>query len=438
MKYQPELNINWTGDYMRRLGILIGGLLAVVLAGCGGTGGAGSTLAVGAFNPFSGRDASFGPEMMGGCIPAVNLVNQAGGVLGHKISCQAVDTRGDPADAVPAATKMIATTTNLVGVLGPSADEADATVPVLNSAKIPMFADTGEAAFDRSKYTYFYRLTPADDVKGYALAEWAHQSGYTRAAAVFGNDTGAQSDVPTLLKAFKALGGTITSNQSIALDQSSYRTEVTQMLAGNPQVIFTETDPQTAATYLSEVKQLHGMIPVIATETSLQAPWLKAVRGAIGTADMTKYVIGMEPLAPTTGAAWKVFNSSLLASGKSVPNPAQWSTDPYSMTYYDGVNLMALAMLVAKSTSPSVYQPKIVAVAQASPGAVVVNSFAQGKQALASGKKIQYVGAIGPIIFDQWHNASGAYEAASSLNGTNVKILGTVSAAQIAKLKRGG
>jgi ABC-type branched-subunit amino acid transport system substrate-binding protein len=423
---------------MLRVGILIGAISAIMLTGCGGTGGAGSTLAVGAFNPFSGGDASFGPEMMGGCIPAVNLINQVGGVVGHKMSCQAVDTRGDPADAVPAATKMIATTTNLVGVLGPSADEADATVPVLNAAKIPMFADTGEAAFDHSKYSYFYRLTPADDVKGYALAEWAHERGYTRAAAVFGNDTGAQSDVPTLLTAFKELGGTITSNQSIALDQSSYRTEVTQMLRGNPQVIFTEADPQTDATYLSEVKQLHGMIPVIATETSLQAPWLKAVRGAIGTTDMTKYVIGMEPLAPTTGAAWKAFNTSLLASAKSVPNPSQWSTDPYSMTYYDGVNLMALAMLAAKSTSPSVYQPQIVALTQASPGAVVVNSFADGKRALAAGKKIQYVGAIGPTIFDQWHNASGAYEAASSLNGTNVKILGTVSAAQIAKLKSGG
>jgi branched-chain amino acid transport system substrate-binding protein len=353
------------------------------------------------------------------------------------MSCNAVDTRGDPADAVPAASKMLATTTNLVGVLGPSADEAQATVPVINASKVPMFADTGEAAFDHSKYTYFYRLTPADDVKGYALAQWAHNQGYTRAAAVFGNDVGAQSDVPTLLKAFKELGGTIVSNQSLALDQSSYRTEVTQMLAGNPQVIFTEADPQTDATYLSEVKQLHGVIPVIGTETTLQSPWLKAVAGAIGQSNLNKYFIGMQPLAPATGAAWKTFNDALLASSKSVPNPSQWATDPYSMTYYDGVNLMALGMLKAKSTSPGTYASQIVGLTQAKPGAVVVHSFAEGKQALAAGKRIQYEGAIGPIIFDQWHNASGAYEAAS-VTGGNVKILGSVSAAQIATLKAGG
>lgn len=419
---------------MRRLWGLAGAVLTIALAGCGG-GSASGPVAVGAFNPFSGGDASFGPEMMGGCTPAVQLINKSGGVLGHKMNCVAVDTRGDPADAVPAASKMIATTTNLVGVLGPSADEAQATVPVLNTAKIPMFADTGEAAFDHSKYAYFYRLTPADDVKGYALAQWAHDRGYTRAAAIFGNDIGAQSDVPTLLTAFKRLGGTIVNNQKLALDQSSYRTEVEQMLATHPQVIFTEADPQTDATFLSELKQLHGMLPVIGTETTLQGAWLKAVSGAIGAANLTKYVVGMQPYAPTQGASWTTYNKALLASS-GVPNPSQWSGDPYSMTYYDGVNLMALAMLKAKSTKPSVFQPWLVKLTQPAPGAVTVHSFAEGKQALAAGKTIRYVGAIGDIAFDRWHNSSGAYEAAAT-HGTKTKVVGAVTAEQIQKLKAG-
>jgi ABC-type branched-subunit amino acid transport system substrate-binding protein len=421
---------------MKRLVILVGAVLMAGVAGCGGSGSGGS-LVVGAFNPFSGADASFGPEMMGGCAPAVRLINQAGGVLGQKVNCQAVDTRGDPADAVPAASKMVATTTNLIGVLGPSADEAQATVPVINTANIPMFADTGEAAFDRSKYPYFYRLTPADDVKGFALAQWAHDRGYTRAAAVFGNDVGAQSDVPTLVTAFQKLGGKIVSNQKIALDQSSYRTEVESMLSGHPQVIFTEADPQTDSTFLSEVKQLHGMLPVIGTETTLQAPWLKAVGGAIGTQQLAKYVTALQPLAPTTGPAWSVYNKALLASGSSVPKPSQWSSDPYSMTYYDAVNLMALGMLAAKSTKTTDYAPRIVKLTKASPGAVVVNSFAEGKRALAAGKQIRYVGAGGPIAFDQWHNSSGAYEAAVTRSG-KTKIVGVITAAQIAALKGTG
>ncbi len=94
-----------------------------------------STLVVGEFNPFTGPDAAFGPEMVGGCIPAIRVINANGGVLGHPMSCVQEDTRGDPADAVPAAQKMMATETSLVGVLGPSSDEALATVPLLNTGQ---------------------------------------------------------------------------------------------------------------------------------------------------------------------------------------------------------------------------------------------------------------------------------------------------------------
>jgi ABC-type branched-subunit amino acid transport system substrate-binding protein len=413
-------------------------LLAIGACGSSGSGGGStsSTLVVGEFNPFTGPDAAFGPEMVGGCAPAVRLINASGGVLGHKLSCVQEDTRGDPADAVPAAQKMMATETSLIGVLGPSSDEALATAPLLNQGAVPMFADTGQAAFDHTSYAYFWRVTPADDVKGYAMALWAHKAGYTRAAAVFGNDAGAQSDVPTLVSAFTRLGGTMVYNKPFALDQSSYRTEIENMLAAHPQVIFTEVDPQTGATFLSELQQLHGLLlPVVGTEVTLQAPWLKAVSSAIGPAAMARYFEGMQPYAQPSGPAWQAYNGSLLASASQVPKPSQWSSDPYSMTYYDGVNVMALAMIAAKSTKPAVFNGYIMKVTEPGPGKTVVDTFAAGKAALQVGKQIQYVGAGGPIVFDHWHSSTGAFEAAKYVNGNPV-LVGSVSAAQIAAISR--
>src|SRR6202162_6656235 len=85
-------------------------LAAVTIAACGSTQSGtpktySGTLTFASFNPFTGPDASFGPEMAAGCIPAANTMNQAGGVLGHPVQCIAVDTPGDPADAGPAAQK---------------------------------------------------------------------------------------------------------------------------------------------------------------------------------------------------------------------------------------------------------------------------------------------------------------------------------------------
>ena len=58
-----------------------------------------------------------------------------------------------------------------------------------------------------------------------------------------------------------------------------------------------------------------------------------------------------------------------------------------------------------------------------------------GKAALAAGKQIQYVGAGGPIVFNHWHNSTGAFEAARYVNGKLV-LVGSVSAAQIAAISR--
>lgn len=403
-------------------------------SGSGGSGGTG-TLTFGVFNPFTGPDASFGPEQMGGCVPAVNLIQAAGGIIGHaKISCKAVDSKGDPADAVPAAQQMIATTSGLVGVLGPSSDEATATVPFFERAKLTVFGNTGQVAFNKSNFQYFWRNTPADDANGYAIAVWAHKVGYTKAAIVLGTDIGSLGQDPALNGGLTKLGGTVVIDQHVPLDQASYRTEVQQLVAKHPQVIFMEIDPQSSATYLSELKQLNGLIPVIGTDITVEPQWQQAVIGAVGKADVAKYFTGTQPYAPTTGRAWETFNNALLASGSQVTKPSQWSADPYSMAAYDAVNIMALAMIAAKSTNSADYGAYIKKVTDAGFGKVVVHDFADGKKALEAGKSIQYVGATGETAFDQWHNSPGAFIATaygSAASRSLTKTLGVITAAEI-------
>jgi branched-chain amino acid transport system substrate-binding protein len=422
--------------WARRPALLVTTLLlaASAIAGCAASSGNSGhqTLTVAAFNPFTGPDASFGPEMMAGCQAAAHAINAAGGVLTDKIKCQGFDTRGDPADAVTAANQMVATTSNLLGVLGPSSDEANATAPLINAASIPMFADTGQASFDHTSLKYFWRLLPADDVKGYAMALYAISKHYLRAAAVFGNDLGSQSDLPTLLKAYRQLGGKMVVTQQIALGQPSYRTEVEQLLAAKPQVIFTEASPQADATYLSELNQLGRLVPIIGTDATIQPQWLSAVAGAVGKNTLAKYFVAEQPYAPATGPSWQVYQANLMKSG--VSKPAQWSTDSYSMSDYDAVTIMALAAAMAKSTNPAAYNKLIPEVTNPSPGAVIVHSFAQGLAAIRAGHKISYVGAAGIIDFNQWHNSTGGFEIAAYLPNGNLKLVTGITAAQIAPL----
>jgi branched-chain amino acid transport system substrate-binding protein len=389
------------------------------------------TLTVAAFNPFSGQDQSFGPEMWAGCEAAATAINAAGGVLTHKVACMSVDTQGNPADGVTAAAKMLATTPHLFGVLGPSSDEADATAPLINAAKVPMFADTGESSFDHNKLQYFWRMVPADDVRGYAMALYAHQKGYLRAAAVFGNDTGSQIGVPTLQRGYSELGGQLVVDQKITLGQTSYQSQVEQLIAAKPQVIFTETSPTANATYLAELQQLGHLVPVIGTDVTIQPSWFSAMAESIGKPALTKYFVAESPYAAASGPGWQVYNKDLLASS-SVPKPPQWSTDSYTMGYYDAVVLMALAATATKSTSPAVWNASIPSLTTS--GALVVHSYAEGLAALNAGKKIDYVGATGIIAFNQWHNSGGGFEIAAYQSNGSLNLVSSISAAQLVPL----
>ena len=81
----------------------------------------------------------------------------------------------------------------------------------------------GDVQFDKNIYPYFWRTTPGDDVAGYSLAAYVKfGTGYTRVAAIFGNDQAAQGNVPGLVSGAKHLGLKIVSNEAIALDQTTY------------------------------------------------------------------------------------------------------------------------------------------------------------------------------------------------------------------------
>jgi hypothetical protein len=203
------------------------------------------------------------------------------------------------------------------------------------------------------------------------------------------------------------------------------------MSNANPQAIITEADPQTSATFFSELSQV-GQIPKLITDPVSQEPnWRKAMTGAIGASLLNKQDYAVVAYAPPSAPGYKLYTSALKASAKQVPNPLQWNSDLYSVSDYDAVIIAALAMDAAHSDSPSVYDRYIPKVTAQTAGATIVHTYAAGKAALAKGKHIEYVGAVGPIHFNRWHNAGNSFAVERYVNG-NWKVSSLVTAAEIA------
>src|SRR5215472_3851484 len=93
--------------------------LTVALAACSSnssnssSAGASGTLTFADVAPFSGADAALGPIYLVSCDGTTNAINKAGGILGHKVTCTTADTRGEPADAVPAVGNLLSVAKNL-------------------------------------------------------------------------------------------------------------------------------------------------------------------------------------------------------------------------------------------------------------------------------------------------------------------------------------
>src|SRR5438132_10448196 len=218
------------GGRWRRLLTVPSVALVLVLTACGGGssstgGGLGSgDLLVGVLAPFSGVDANLGPAYYAACLAAAPAINNNGGVGSRHVTCQKFDTRGEPADAAPAANQMIASNSNLMAVVGCTSDEASAVAPIVDRAHIPMFCMTGQSEFNKTKLPYFHRLVPADIFDAYGMVGWVvygpNHPAWHKVALVFGDDIGSQAFVDPATNAFTKLGGQV-KNFPIKLGASS-------------------------------------------------------------------------------------------------------------------------------------------------------------------------------------------------------------------------
>jgi branched-chain amino acid transport system substrate-binding protein len=291
-------------------------------------------------------------------------------------------------------------------VVGPDGSDIPSVLPVLEQAKVPEMNTVGDPRYDSQTSADFWRLTPSDSSQAPALAYYTHQRGFTKIAEVFTSDLSASTTTQPFQASFTKLGGTIVKAVTITADTSSYQTEVASVLAAHPQAIVGEMDAQTAATFLSEVRQQNGsMIPVIMTQRAIQGDWEPAVGPAIGIASLGKDVTAIAPALQSAGTAFATF-SNAMTTVKANPFQAK---NPFVAANYDGVMVFALAMEAAKSVDPAAFTAYIPKVTTPGNGAVVVSTYAAGVAALKAGKTIDYVGAAGAMVFNQYNTADRPY-----------------------------
>jgi len=133
---------------MKRLHLVSGLAVAVLVAACGATSGggtpsnsyAGKTIKIGAILSITGAGSVYGPQSWNGAALAVKQINSSGGILGAQIALTKNDDASDKAQSTQLAQKLIQQELDLA-LLGPTLSNSAVGVhPLAESLRTPILA----------------------------------------------------------------------------------------------------------------------------------------------------------------------------------------------------------------------------------------------------------------------------------------------------------
>lgn len=241
-------------------------LLAATLAACGGGADQGSDeILIGEYGSLTGTTATFGISTKNGIEMATEAINASGGLLGKQVRIIVEDDQGRPEEAQTVVTKLI-TSDKVVAVLGEVASSRTlAAAPVAQQNRIPMISPSSTNPAVTDIGDFIFRVCFIDPFQGLVMAKFAANSLQITKVAVLRDIKNDYSVglADVFVENFKALGGTITADESYSEGDTDFSAQLTALRATNPQAIFVPG-------YYTEV----GLIARQAKGLGLQAPLL--------------------------------------------------------------------------------------------------------------------------------------------------------------------
>lgn len=209
-----------------------------VLAGCGKTTSS-DTITLGVLAPLTGDVSVYGITTKNGIDLAIEEINKNGGVLGKTIKIEALDEKGDIAEATNAYNKL--TSQNIVALIGDVTSKPSIAVAELAAADgTPMLTPTGTAQAITEAGDNIFRVCFTDPFQGKVMATYAADSLSAKNVAIMYNTSDDYSQ--GVAKAFKETaegkGLKIVANEGYGNDDKDFRTQLTKIQSAKVDAIF--------------------------------------------------------------------------------------------------------------------------------------------------------------------------------------------------------
>ena len=341
---------------------------------------------IGTLCPLTGAGGSYGADMQRAVVAVVERINKAGGIAGRPIQLFNEDDQTNAEAGVRAARKLI-DVNRVVAIVSTWASAVTLAVkPLCVEAKVFLIGVSGADAVTQGDHKgYIARTQPNTNLQGRMYAKFAvTKKEWKRVAYLALQTPYARSFGEAFTGIVKAAGATITDDLVYEDKKPSYRSEVTRVLATNPDLIMLGGYTPDSVVMVKEIYKAGYKGAILAPSFAINAKFIEGVG-----ADVAEGVWNMDRAPLFDSPAYKEFSAAVPRADQS----------PYAPQAWDQMTLVALALAAGRGdASGTVIKDNLRNVSN--PPGTVVYSFADGARLLGEGKKINYEGASGSCDFD--------------------------------------
>jgi branched-chain amino acid transport system substrate-binding protein len=341
---------------------------------------------IGTLCPLTGAGGSYGADMQRAVVAVVERINKAGGIAGRPIQLFNEDDQTNAEAGVRAARKLI-DVNRVAAIVSTWASAVTLAVkPLCVEAKVFLIGVSGADAVTQGDHKgYVARTQPNTNLQGRMYAKFAvTKKEWKRVAYLALQTPYARSFGEAFTAVVKAAGATITDDLVYEDKKPSYRSEVTRVLATNPDLIMLGGYTPDSVVMVKELYKAGYKGAVLGPSFAINAKFVEGVG-----ADVAEGIWNMDRAPLFDSLAYKEFSAAVPRADQS----------PYAPQAWDQMTLVALALALGRGdASGTVIKDNLRNVSN--PPGTVVYSFAEGAKLLGEGKKINYEGASGSCDFD--------------------------------------
>jgi len=305
--------------------------------------GSSGTYLVGVSEPMTGAEAQAGTEIYDGELLAVDKINAAGGVLGHKIVLQEEDDACDPQTSVNAANKLVSLGVQAMvgGYCSSAAQPAEA---IYARAGIPNIqAAANSSTLTEAGYHNVFLIDPGGPLQAQEAVGLFTK--VLKVKTLFIADDLSTYAVNVAQLTAKGLAGTsvkVLPIEAVPSTDQDFSSVIETLRVDKATAVYWTGYFAQAAEFVRQLRTDGITIPFVCADGAVDPTFIKDA-GAAGNGTYATIAASGEFL---TGSAAKAFDSAYSSKFHAQPGP-------YSAYGYDGIYALADAAKAAGSLSPA-------------------------------------------------------------------------------------